>query len=113
MSFCETPDGLCRLALAYSSKNLGANCLSVGTSIFGLGGPCCSRCRSRSSPHLCAADFDVIRSRRRSRYRDPSDNLVITSTIQPPRLYGLTVTLIATYLSGDGVDFWQIQCTRA
>src|SRR5262249_25789152 len=51
--------------------------------------------RSRSSPHRWAADFDVTDNRVRSRYRWPLANRVITSTCQPPRLYGLTRTLIA------------------
>jgi len=62
---------------------------------------------------LKIADFDVIDSRRRSRYGVPSGNRVITSTCQPPRRYGLTVTLIAVYLSSDGVDFWRSQSSRS
>jgi hypothetical protein len=78
---------------ACPSTKRGANSLSVGTSFFGFGGPCWSRCRSRSCPHRAATDLDAV-IRFRSRWVLPSGSVMRTSTWYPPRRYGLTFTPI-------------------
>ena len=62
----SSPSRRCRSASAdwpaRGRRGTSARTLSsVGTSFLGWGGPCCSRCRSRSSPHRWAADFEAMR----------------------------------------------------
>ena len=90
ISFAATPLGFCRLARAYPSRNLDSNSLSVGTSFFGSGRPCCSKCRSRSSPHRWAADFERTGALHRSRCRSPFGRRNLISASHPPFRYGRT-----------------------
>ena len=96
--------------------NLGANSFKRGHLLLGLRRPCCSRCRSRSSPHRCAADLARTVNRRRSRCREPFENRVDhVHSIHPPRRYGLTVTpliAVSPFQRWRGLH-WRSQSSRA